>query len=167
MEKEDKLSYYKEVNERIYEQLTFAEAKNGVLTGLFTATIFGIASYIFTDIPSWLTIVLGISLSFMFIGLILCIISFIPDARTLKNKRNLYFWGDISKFSSSEEYDEALEDNSLDLSNEIAAQNIQVSRIVKRKNMLFNISINFFITSIIPLHIIGTIIVIIKQLKNK
>ena len=34
MDNEKKYNYYKEANDRIYEQLTFDEAKNGVIDGL-------------------------------------------------------------------------------------------------------------------------------------
>ena len=47
----------KNANDRIYEQLTFAEAKNGVLLGLLTAVILGIANFIDYDKnPLWLFI---------------------------------------------------------------------------------------------------------------
>ena len=45
MNNEQKYNYYKEVNKRIYEQLTFAEAKNGVLVGLYAAIIFGLIKF--------------------------------------------------------------------------------------------------------------------------
>ena len=71
MDNEKKYNYYKEANDRIYEQLTFAEAKNGVLVGLYTAIIFGLINLFFECLPCWGKIILSISLGFMAIGMIM------------------------------------------------------------------------------------------------
>ena len=166
MDNEEKYNYYKEANDRIYEQLTFAEAKNGVLIGLYTAIIFGLINLFFECLPCWGKIILGVSLSFTAIGMIICLISFIPNVKTLKNERNLFFWGDIAKLSDFNEYDSLINKKEILLEN-LAKQNIHVAKIVAKKNKIFSISINYLFAGIFPLHIIGAIIITIKLLKNK
>lgn len=166
MNNEQKYDYYKEVNNRIYEQLTFAEAKNGVLVGLYAAIIFGLINLFFECLPCWGKIILSISLGFMAIGMIICILSFIPNVKTLKNERNLFFWGSIAKLNDFNEYDSLINKEEILLEN-LAKQNIYVAKIVAKKNMLFSISINFFFAGIFPLHIVGTVIIAIKLLTKK
>lgn len=166
MEYQQKLNYYKEANDRIYEQLTFAEAKNGVLIGLYTAIIFGLINLFFECLPCWAEIVLGISLGLMAIGLIISILSFIPNIKTLNNEKNLYFWGDISKIHNFKEYENCLNKKE-GLFEDLASQNIHVAKIVAKKNKLFSISINFLFIAVFPPHIIGATIIIIKLIKRK
>lgn len=166
MDNEKKYNYYKEANDRIYEQLNFAEAKNGVLVGLYTAIIFGLINLFFECLPCWGKIILSISLGFMAIGMIICILSFIPNVKTLKNERNLFFWGDIAKLSDFNEYDSLINKEEI-LLESLAKQNIHVAKIVAKKNKIFSISINYLFAGIFPLHIIGAIIITIKLLIKK
>lgn len=166
MDREKKYNYYKESNDRIYEQLTFAEAKNGILVGLYTAIIFGLINLFFECLPCWCEIILSISLGFMVIGMIICLISFIPNVKTLKNERNLFFWGDIAKLNDFNEYDSLISKEEILLEN-LAKQNIHVAKLVAKKNKIFSISINYLFAGIFPLHIISAIIITIKLSKNK
>ena len=166
MDNEKKYSYYKEANDRIYEQLTFAEAKNGILIGLYTAIIFGLINLFFECLPCWSKIILSISLVLMAVGLFICLLSFVPNVKTHKNERNLFFWGDIAKLRDFNEYDDLIDKEEILLEN-LAKQNIHVAKIVAKKNKIFSISINYLFAGIFPLHIIGAIIITIKTITNK
>jgi hypothetical protein len=87
----------------------------------------------------------------LFVGLIICILSFIPNRRTLKGsvKPNLYFWGDIAGFDSTQDYDNAVENSESEQAH-LEAQNIQVSRIIQRKYKMFNMAINISLAAIVP-----------------
>ena len=102
----------------------------------------------------------------MAIGMIICILSFIPNVKTLKNGRNLFFWGDIAKLSDFNEYDSLINKEEI-LLESLAKQNIHVAKIVAKKNKIFSISINYLFAGIFPLHIIGAIIITIKLLIKK
>ena len=120
----------------------------------------------FECLPCWGKIILSISLGFMAIGMIICLLSFIPNVKTLKNESNLFFWGDIAKLSDFNEYDNLINKEEILLEN-LAKQNIHVAKIVAKKNKIFSISINYLFAGIFPLHIIGAIIITIKLLKKK
>ena len=120
----------------------------------------------FECLPCWGKIILSISLGFMAIGMIICILSFIPNVKTLKNGRNLFFWGYIAKLSDFNEYDSLINKEEI-LLESLAKQNIHVAKIVAKKNKIFSISINYLFAGIFPLHIIGAIIITIKLLIKK
>lgn len=170
MRKEDCI---KNANDRIYEQLTFAEAKNGVLLGLLSAVIFGIANFIDYDKnPLWLFIYFVIAIISMGLGVLFCAFSFIPNQKTLDKSPspNLYFWGNIANFKNIEEYNKALSDIEDDLDH-LQAQNIQVSRIIARKYHFFNCALHLFIAGIFPVYWIRLffrlLCLIISYLKKK
>lgn len=139
-------------NERIYEQLTYAETKNAVLVGLLGAAIFGITSVIIdlneTDLL-WLKIILGISIGSMLIALCVSLSSFFPIQQTqnLKRDKNLFFYGDIAKFKSGDDY--ILEaKRAKDIELQLAEQNLLVSTIVCKKHRKFIVALQFTFASI-------------------
>ena len=159
----------KNANDRIYEQLTFAEAKNGVLLGLLTAVILGIANFIDYDKnPLWLFIYFVIAIISMGLGVLLCALSFVPNKKTLDKSPspNLYFWGDIANFKNVDEYNKALS-NVEDDFDHLEAQNIQVPRIIARKYCFFNYALHMFIAGVFPIHWIGIVVLGIRFLLRK
>lgn len=138
-------------NERIYEQLTYAETKNAVLAGLLGAVIFGITSVIIdlNEDLLWLKIILGISIGSMLIALCVSLSSFFPIQQTqnLKRDKNLFFYGDIAKFKSGDDY--ILEaKRAKDIELQLAEQNILVSTIVCKKYRKFIVALQFTFSSI-------------------
>ena len=129
--------------------------------------IFGILAFVFNEnVPNWLQIYLSVVSGILLIGLIVCVISFIPNTKTLLGKKNMFFWGDIAKIRNKEDYIKDVQNLEL-LYDDLAEQNIHVARLVKKKNLFFSISVNILLMAIFPLHIVGGIILIIKLLKNK
>lgn len=145
-------------NEIIYGQLTFAEAKNGVLVALLGAGIVSLLVWSFDgNTPCWFSIVLWCISAILIIGLLLSLVSFIPSTRTLNPiRKNHFFWGDIAKYDSSKEYLHSFSDEQ-SIIDDLAQQNIQVSRIIARKNKLFRAALYCTLIAI-PLGIIVLII---------
>lgn len=146
-------NHLKETNERIYEQLSYAEAKHAVLIGFVGAAIFSIIGIII-DLsesgPVWLQIWLGVIDATLLAPLIISFLSFYPKTKTLKaNIKNLFFYGDIAKYKDAELY---LNDitKSANLNIQIAEQNIIVSSIVMKKHNKFSIALKLCAASIFP-----------------
>lgn len=144
----------KEMNGLIYNQLSYAETKHAVLIGLVGAAIFAIVG-IMVDINnpcSQLIIGIQIGLGYvalsLTIALIISLFSFFPK---LSKQRyiNLYFYGDIAKYTDAQKYVNDV-DESVDLSNQLAEQNIVVSQIIMAKHKKFKIALNITIASLIP-----------------
>lgn len=160
--------YLKEANDRIYEQLSYAETKHAVLLGFIGAAIFAIVSIIIDLKDSnllWLQILLGTMAFSMIIPLIISLSSFYPNLKKLRDN-NLYFYGDIGKFKSAEEYIGKFNESS-DLDEQLAEQNITVSSIVFSKHKKFKIALQFCIASIFLPYYIGLIIILILKLTKK
>lgn len=155
MENKTNEEYLKETNMRIYEQLSYAEAKHAVLIGLIGAAIFAIVGIII-DLKDnskllWLQILLGIMAVSFLITLLISISSFNPARSTLnKDKKNLYFYGDIASFKNGEEYVKYIKeiDECGNLTLQLAEQNIIVSKIINRKHDKFQICWHLTIASV-------------------
>lgn len=161
--------YLKEANDRIYEQLSYAETKHAVLLGFIGATIFAIVGIIINLKDSnllWLQILLGAMAFTMIIPLIISLISFYPNRSKLRENKNLYFYGDIGTFKNAEEYLDKI-NNSLDLEKQLAEQNITVSSIVSRKHNKFKIALQFCIASIFPPYYLVLMVMAINKLIKK
>ncbi len=154
------------MNEIVYSQLTFAEAKNGVLVGLLGAGIVSLLSWSFdSGTPFWLSITLWCISTILTISLLLSLASFIPNTRTLhQGEKNDFFWGDIAKYSSSEDYLQSFSDKQA-MIEDLAQQNIQVSRIIARKNKLFLAAV-YCVLIIIPFGVFIAVVHIIMKLHN-
>lgn len=140
--KDKKKEYLEATNNRIYEQLSYAEAKNGVLVGLLSAIILALLGLAFDDSTGKLAdIILYIYSGVLGVSLVISLISFFPNTDPLGKKENLYFWGNIANFGDDKEYLEAFETKKDELDNQLARQNIQISRIIRRKHMLFSIAL--------------------------
>ena len=74
----------------------------------------------------------------------------------------MYFYGDIANYKDGIEYLEAV-DNSKNLEEQLADQNIKVSQIICRKHKKFLLALNFTIASILPIYYIY---MIIKAVRN-
>lgn len=170
MGKEDLNNYLKEANDRIYEQLSYAEAKHAVLIGFVGAAIFSIVGIII-DLKDanllWLQIWLGVIAATQLAPLIISFLSVYPNTKTLKdNRKNLYFYGDIAKYKNSGSY---LSDINKcgDLNTHIAEQNIIVSSIVIKKNKRFSIALKLCAASIFPPYYLVILVqCIIEKAKN-
>ncbi len=154
------------MNDIVYGQLTFAEAKNGVLVGLLGAGIVSLLIWSFDcGTPCWLSITLWCISTILMISLLLSLASFIPNTRTLhQGKKNDFFWGDIARYSNSEDYLQSFSDKQA-MIEDLAQQNIQVSRIIARKNKLFRAAV-YCVLIILPFGIFITIVHIFMKLHS-
>ena len=171
MDVNDRIDYLKKMNDRIYEQLAYAETKNGIMIGLLTAIIGVIAGVFIAGIQlcCWLEIYFWLILATFTIALIVCIFSFFPVLQTLQNtpKPNLFFYGDLAKLNSVEEYVHQIT-NCADIATHIEAQNIQVSKIIIRKHKCFKISLHFIMAGVLlPIYLIYLIVMVVKTKKRK
>lgn len=152
--------YLKDLNERVYEQLTYAEAKNAVLIGLLGAAIFSLVGIIIDLKESnllWLQIYLGVISSGLIIPLLISLFSFYPNTKHLNGNKNLYFYGDVAKFLDAESYLNDIKKIE-DLESQIAEQNIAVSKIVMKKHKMFSIALKLTVICIFPPYLIILII---------
>lgn len=151
----------------IYDQNSFAEAKNGVLL-----TLVGVVFGVLINILEKQTIdneLLEIYLLIVIVGFILSFLlslwSFIPKLLKVKKTKvsnnNLYYFGYIKTLNSDTL---KLKLETEDVFNHLLEQNIEMSKIVDRKFKLFNLAVKVFLCSIIPLFII--MLIIIKIYKN-
>lgn len=171
MDINDRIDYLKNINDRIYEQLAYAETKNGIMIGLLTAILGVIAGVFIAGIQlcCWLEIYFWLIFATFTIALIVCIFSFFPVLRTLKNtpKPNLFFYGDLAKLNSVEEYEYQIT-NCADIATHIEVQNIQVSKIIIRKHKCFKISLHFIMAGVLlPIYLIYLIVMLVKTKKTK
>ena len=144
----------KEMNEIIYNQLSYAETKHAVLIGLVGAAIFAIVG-IMVDINnpcSQLIIGIQIGLGYvalsLTIALLISLFSFFPKLNKLR-ENNLYFYGDIAKYNDARKYVDDVE-RSADLEEQLAEQNIVISQIILSKHKKFKIALNITIASLLP-----------------
>lgn len=171
VEKEERDNYLKETNDRIYEQLSYAEAKHAVLIGFVGAAIFSIIGIVI-DLrdtgPLWLQIWLGVIAATLLAPLIISFLSFYPNTKALKaDRKNLYFYGDIAKYGDAEVYLSDIGKNE-ELNTHLAEQNIKVSSIVMNKHKKFTIALKLCAASIFPpYYLVIFVQFIIKIAKEK
>lgn len=155
------------MNDRIFEQLSFADNKlNFILvsaTMLLSGAIAGVISLIVGinwDLSWWKWVILAY-LCWMIIlfaaSVIFCLEGIKPNLNKLDatGKRNIYFYGDIGKFDGAESYLKAIEKNSLE--DDLALENIEVSRIVCNKHVNEQYGASLLISGICPIFIYRTI----------
>lgn len=169
MTDEELHNHLKEVNDRIYEQLSYAETKHAVLIGFTGAAVFALIGIII-DISEydllWLQIVLGVMSFSMLISLVFSLSSFIPN-RSKMRPSNLYFYGDIEKLPNAENYISNI-NNDNDLNFQLAEQNITVSKIISKKHDKFKIALNLCVASIVlPYYIMLLIKSLLFLINNK
>lgn len=163
------LNYLKDINNRIYEQLSYAEAKHAVLIGFIGAAIFALIGIII-DIGAsslnllWLQIWIGVIVGLLILPLGVSFSSFYPNLnkKGTDKSNNLYFYGDISKYKSVQLYLDEIA-NCSNIEHQLASQNIQVSSIITKKHFKFILALNLCLASVFPLHYIGTIFLMKKQ----
>lgn len=149
--KDKKQEYLEVTNNRIYEQLSYAEAKNGVLVGLLSAMILTLLGLAFDESTEKVAdIILYIYSGILGVSLLISLMSFFPNTDSLGKKENLYFWGNVANFSDDKEYLEFFELKKDELDNQLARQNIQVARIIRRKHVLFSASLKIIAIAIFP-----------------
>lgn len=173
--KEKAKEYLQFMNEKIYSQLSYAEAKHAVLSGLVGAALFALIGVII-DIGDlglcWLQIILGVMAASMVATLIVSLASFYPFNKTLNPNRkyNLFFYGDLAKICNGAEYIEKIDDIE-DGVVQLAEQNILLSKIIMRKHNMFVIALNLLFASIFLPYYLGLIVFVlirqIKKLKNR
>lgn len=169
--KEKTKEYLQFMNEKIYSQLSYAEAKNTVLSGLVGAALFALIGVII-DIGDlglcWLQIILGVMAASMVATLIVSLASFYPFNKTLNPNRkyNFFFYGDIAKICNGAEYIEKIDDIE-DGSVQLAEQNILISKIIMRKHNMFVIALNLLFASIfLPYYLVLIVFLIMHQIKK-
>lgn len=146
------------MNNVIYSQLSYAEAKNAILSGLVGSALFALIGVII-DINDfglqWLQIILGVMALSLLITLIVSLTSFYPNTKTFNDKEeNMFYYGDIAKQRRVEEYLEKTRDPNKNLI-QLAGQNIILSNMILRKHKIFVITLKLFIASIIlPYYIV-------------
>ncbi|MFA7436232.1 MAG: Pycsar system effector family protein [Bacilli bacterium] len=159
----DVLEILKKINDRLYEQLVYAETKHAILIGFSSAAIFGLTNLILKKSimnMTWLIILLGSMILFLFFSILCSLISFYPIRGTKDNKFNIYFYGNIEKIENSNAFIDIIKkcDNSCSL----ADQNIVISKIITRKHNIFQLSL---ILCICGLFLPFVLVVILKLLK--
>ena len=168
MDDKERFLHLKSVNDRIYEQLSYAESKNAILTGLVGAAIFALVNLaIKIDCSEylWAVIICGLMILSLITSLCIAVSSFIPNLN--KNnparEKNLFFYGDISKFESSKDYLNCVKICD-DLEEQIAEQNIAVSKIIGNKHKKFVLALKFsFAGVLLPYYLFWLFITV----KNK
>lgn len=168
MENEELTEYLESMNERIYEQLSYAETKHAVLVGFVGAAIFSIIGIIIDLHESnllWLQIWLGVISAKLLASLILSLISFYPNRNTLNKKKNLYFYGDLANYKDAHSYLNDVQDTS-QLNEQLAEQNIMISSIIVKKHQKFTWALHLCLASILTIHYIGIVIILIKKKKK-
>jgi len=137
----EKYELIKQMNDRIYEQLTFDEAKNGILTGLLGGGVAAILSSL-SEIPcelQWLKIYLLIVGGLFILAMCISLISLLPNTKKLNSKRvNNAFWGDVADLTDVAKYLDDVTKNPLQ---DLAEQNMHVARIVTRKQLFFKVAL--------------------------
>jgi hypothetical protein len=168
MNKEQKGEQLKNMLDRVYEQLSYAETKNGVLLGVFGAIIAILAGFVVADIPCWLKIYLGIIAGIFLCGMLLCIWSFFPNTSTIEDspRPNFYFWGDMASFKSPQDFLNKIE-NCENIDEHILAQCVQVSRIIRRKHRFFVNALHILVAGILPPFWITWGITVIKKVAEQ
>ena len=168
---EENYTYLKDANDRIYEQLTYAEAKHAVIIGLLGGAIFAIIGIII-DICNcnlmWLQIILGVMAFSMLIAIIVSLSSFYPDRKKIKKaeESNLFFYRDIAQISDGEKYIQQL--GQADINKHLAEQNIKVSQIIEQKHKKFKIVLNLLLASILlPYYIVLLAMLVVQIIKKK
>jgi len=158
MNNKDKLDYLRYMSGRIYDQVSFSEAKHGLLVAADTALIasaIGVASSIeITEkSPNWelplIWFVAGWITLLAFISLIISIKAIIPSMKNNgETKPNLYFHKDVAEMDTSKTYDACIDENNEieDIENE----NIAVAKIIKAKNASCKRSALIMIDAIFP-----------------
>ncbi len=151
MDIEQKNENLKNMLDRVYEQLSYAETKNGVLLGVFGAIAAILAGFIVADIPCWLMIFLGITAIVFLAGMLICIWSFFPNTKVLDGspRPNFYSWIDMANFKNTKDFLDNIEDTE-NFDEHILAQCIQVSRIIRRKHHFFVNALYILVAGIFP-----------------
>ena len=164
-----------EMNEIIYNQLSYAETKNAVLVGLVGAALFSIVGIIvdINDFSSKLIIGIQIALGCValqfIIALLISLFSFLPNLskQSTVRKINKYFYGDIATYKDAKQYVTDVK-NSADLEEQLAEQNIIISKIIMAKHAKFKIALNITIASLIPpYYLVWAIMAIRKKVLSK
>lgn len=155
----EKYELIKLMNDRIYEQLNYAEAKNGILTGLLGG---GVAAML-SSLPEiscelrWLKIYLLIVGGLFILAMCISLISFLPNTKKLDNKRvNYMFWGDVAAQTDVAKY---LNDVTKNPIQDLAEQNMHVARIVTRKQLFFKVALKISLFALCPIVFIVYLIV--------
>lgn len=146
-----------EMNEIIYNQLSYAETKNAVLVGLVGAALFSVVGIIVDINDPCSKLIIGIQIALgcialqFAIALLISLFSFLPNIskQSAVRKINNYFYGDIATYKDVQQYVSDVK-NSADLEEQLAEQNIIVSKIILAKHAKFKIALNITIASLIP-----------------
>lgn len=151
MDKEQKNEHLKNMLDRAYEQLSYAETKNGVLLGTFGAIAAILGGFIVADIPCWLKIYFGVTAAIFILGMLICIWSFFPNTKALDEspRPNFYFWGDLADFNTPKDFLDKIE-SAENFDEHILAQCVQVSRIIRRKHRFFVKALHILVAGILP-----------------
>jgi hypothetical protein len=151
MEDETMKYSVQDVNDRLYDQIVYAETKNAIFVGLFGAAIFAVISLdpdgqvIF---EFWKWYFLGV----LAIGLGVTLLSFMPQTgKTNSNQpSNPYFWKDIMAFVSVAEYRKAIDQSQTSIESLLMEQNLYLAAIVNRKHVFFKSTLAILFGGIFP-----------------
>lgn len=172
MTKKEQLS---EANDIIYSQLSYAEAKNAVLIGLVGAAIFSIVGIIVDINDPCSKLIIGIQIALgcialqFTVALLISLFSFLPNLgkQSAVRKNNQYFYGDIATYKDAKQYVSEVDDSG-DLEEQLAEQNIIVSKIIMAKYAKFKIALNITIASLIPpYYLVWAIMAICRKIMRK
>lgn len=164
-----------EMNEIIYSQLSYAETKNAVLIGLVGAAIFSIVGIIVDINNPCSKLIIGIQIALgcialqFTIALLISLFSFLPNLskQSAVRRINKYFYGDIGTYKDAKQYVSDVK-NSADLEEQLAEQNIIISKIIMAKHTKFKIALNITIASLIPpYYFVWAIMAICRKVSRK
>jgi hypothetical protein len=161
---ENKLIY---ILDYVYDQLKFAEAKNGFLVAFISASIWGtlkatelVNNIIFNYCVSFYVLTAGI-------GLVISIASLFPRLnlqklykKDIRNaNENLFYFRDLSKYSDKELFDVLKNKYNLTSNNkfieiDLINQIIQNSLIVRKKYICFRFALWFVLIGFMPILIV-------------
>lgn len=165
--KEDQIEELYSVLNQVIDWLKFAESKNGALLAAESAAIFAFFSAFsqiqYSYFSIWGLIYLGILLVCLFVSLLYCLISFIPDLNlSFKEKindcsedNNLCFFAHIAELSPEEYLSRFYEKREIKFKEinkfelDLAQQIVINSKIACRKYKLFEIAIKFTFAGIV------------------
>lgn len=159
---EEKLKY---ILQQVNEWLKFGEAKNAALLAFNLSVIFGVLKVCNEISPdtTWILLLVKVCVTFLMLSSISCLISYVPqlkikwliqnDIKDFRNRNILYF-GDIAKLTSSdlieaviERTGEKNEPNHFQIN--LSEQIVVNSKIALYKYTIFNISLWLSISAII------------------
>ena len=164
----EKIDAMKELNTACYEMVSHCETKSSILSaidlGVITAitAVYGSNEFYASSMCKWywwvMAIYFGLACLGSLLSLIFCLSSLMSKIQKDKSN-NIFYYKDVSKMST-DEYLKIIDDKKIN--EDMAIENIQLSKVVLHKYQLFNIALYFLI---VPASLfIYPIVLIVKKM---